>query len=58
VRLSVGLLGCLASFGGIFGVVRAGADHAWGPALSAAFTMLVGYCIAYWAFVRAPWENE
>lgn len=58
IRLSVGVLGSVWFLGGIYGIAYAGADHAWGAALGAALTTLIGYCVAYWAFIRAPWERQ
>lgn len=58
VRVLIGLLGVYCVLGGLYGVVYAGSDHAWGPALSALLSALVGFCLAYSAFVRAPWERQ
>jgi hypothetical protein len=58
IRVALGLLGCLWCLGGFFGALWAGSDRAWGPAVGATATMLLGYCLAYWAFVRAPWEAK
>ena len=52
-----GVLGALWFIGGSVGVVTAGVDHAWGPALGAAVAALFGFCLAYGAFVRFPWET-
>jgi uncharacterized membrane protein HdeD (DUF308 family) len=57
VRVLIGLLGCLWLLGGILGVAYAGSDRAWGPAILALFMALLGFCLAYSAFVRAPWER-
>ena len=58
VRVLAGLLGTLWIVGGLFGVIHAASDHAWGPALGAFLAALVGFCLAYSAFVRAPWERQ
>jgi uncharacterized membrane protein HdeD (DUF308 family) len=58
VRVFVGLLGVAWVVGGLYGVVYAGSDRAWGPAVSALLAALVGFCLAYSAFVRAPWERQ
>ena len=56
VRGLLGLLGAMWVMGGVVGVVFAASDRAWGPALSAVLSALIGCCVAYSAFVRAPWE--
>ena len=58
IRLTLGLLGCYWCLMGTIGAIMAGLDAAWGPALYAAFMTLLGYCLAYAAFVRMPWEPE
>lgn len=58
LRLFVGAVGCFWAVGGIIGLAVTITDHAWAPMLAAAVTVLIGYCVAYWAFVRAPWERE
>ena len=57
VRVLIGLVGILWLCGGIFGVAYAASDRAWVPALLALFMALLGLCLAYSAFVRAPWER-
>ena len=57
-RLLVGLVGCFWVLGGLLGVAYAVTDHAWSVVLGAAVTVLIGWCVAYWAFIRAPWERE
>jgi len=56
LRIGVGLVGALWCLGGLWGVVVAGWERAWGAVVSAALAALVGYALAYAAFVRMPWE--
>ena len=56
-RVGVGLIGALWLVGGLVGIVRAGLDHAWAPTFTAALFAVVGFCLAYGAFVRFPWES-
>jgi hypothetical protein len=52
----VGLIGAWWLVGGLWGIVMAGLDHAWGPTFVATLYALFGFCLAYGAFVRFPWE--
>lgn len=56
-RIIVGLLGAWWLVAGLAGIVEAGLDHAWGPMSTAALFALFGFCLAYGAFVRFPWEQ-
>jgi uncharacterized membrane protein HdeD (DUF308 family) len=56
VRVLAGLLGALWVASGVVGMIYAATDHAWGPALGAVLIAVLGCCLAYSAFVRAPWE--
>ena len=64
VRIIFGIVRGLLGFVGVswilvavYGVARTASDGAWGPAVGCALMGLLGFCLAYCAFVRAPWEN-
>jgi hypothetical protein len=56
-RIVAGVIGALWLVGGLVGAAEAGLDHAWASALTAALGALFGFCLAYGAFVRFPWES-
>lgn len=55
-RVCGGLIGAVWLVGGLVGIVKAGLDHAWAPTFTAALFAVIGFCLAYGAFVRFPWE--
>ena len=57
VRVLLGLIGAYWLLAGAAGIFVAGSDRAWGPAFGFALYALLGFCLAYSAFVRAPWER-
>jgi hypothetical protein len=64
VRIIFGIVRGLLGFIGVswvlialYGIVETVAGGAWGPAASCVLMGLLGFCLAYCAFVRAPWES-
>lgn len=53
VRFLLGLVGVFWVLSGLYGIVYAASDRAWGPAISALLAALFGFCLAYSAFVRS-----
>lgn len=58
LRLLLGLAGAVWLLTGLLGIVETSIDRAWGVTLRFALLALVGFCLAYAAFVRAPWERR
>ena len=56
-RVIIGLIGAWWLIGGLAGIVMAGLDHAWVPTAASALFALFGFCLAYGAFIRFPWES-
>ena len=58
IRLSFGVLGCLLSMAGIAALIAGVGGHIQTLVLHGLLYSIVGCCIAYWAFGRAPWESR
>jgi hypothetical protein len=58
-RLILGLIGVASLLGGLWGMFFSRFDGApWRVVFSSALSALFGFCIAYGAFVRFPWEHR
>ncbi len=58
-RLILGLIGTAAFLGGLAGMLVGRFDGApWSAVFSGALSALFGFCIAYGAFIRFPWERR
>ena len=58
VRLSVGVWGCLLCLSGLAALMAGIVNHFRAPLLDGTSNLLIGCCLAYGAFVRAPWERR
>ena len=58
-RLILGLFGAVSFLSGLVGVFIVRFDGApWSVVFYSALSALFGFCIAYGAFVRFPWEHR
>lgn len=55
-RIITGLVGLWWLLMGVYGVFATAADGEWALAAAIALYALFGFCLAYGAFVRYPWE--
>jgi hypothetical protein len=57
LRVAFGLFGAFWVVTGALGAVSAALDGAYGAIPYSLVGSLVGFAVAYWAFVRFPWER-
>lgn len=57
VRGLLGFVGVWWILVAVYGVARTVSAGEWGVAAECVLMGLLGFCLAYSAFVRAPWES-
>jgi uncharacterized membrane protein HdeD (DUF308 family) len=58
IRLSFAVLGSLLAVAGLAALIAGLGSRVQTLVLHGALYLLIGSCVAYWAFTRAPWESE